>query len=125
MCLNLGLWLSLEVAHCQNLSTHRNTSRCYNTSSGKTCLTVFFVNNSQPVRKSFEEANRWCNSAVPASSLIVINSPESQRIVESFIEGRDLENEAIILDGRKLSAGNKTEWSWVNGQATSSKCFEF
>lgn len=121
----VGFWLSLEVAQCQNLSINRNISRCYNTSSGKTCFTAFLGSNSQPVRKSFEEANRYGNSAVPGSSLIVINSLESQRNVQSFIGRRGLENETIILDARKRLAGNTMEWSRVNGQTIARKYFEF
>lgn len=93
-------------------------SSCYNISSEKTCFTPFLANNSRAVRKPFEEASHWCKEYDSGSSLIIINSIESQRTVESFIGRHVLANETIILDAQKLSPSKSLEWSWVNGHPT-------
>lgn len=117
---HVGLRQSLEVAQCHNLPKIKNLSCCNNTSSGQISL----ANGGRSVHKYFEATSRWCNSDVPGSSLIIIERPESQAIVESFIAIPELANETIIIDALKLSARNNPS---LNGQPklSTGMCCEF
>lgn len=111
---------SSKGVQCQNLVTvmpRPTTPYCYTAvrKNIKTCLTTFLDEKGRAVRKSFEDASRWCKASIPGSSLIAINSPESQSAVESFIHWQVLETEAIVTDARMISEKESHKWSWVNG----------
>lgn len=118
LSVHLGLWLSLKMAQCKNLPSMTNRPNapfCYNSKSGKDCYAILVDNKSHRVRTPFKEASRLCKVHVPGSSLIVIESKESQRNVQVFIKREQLENETIIIDAHRLSASENPNWSWVNG----------
>lgn len=115
--------MSLDEALCQHEENVENTSFCYNTGSGWTCFQAVLAINTYPTSQSFEAVIIWCNSAVPGSTLITINSLESQGTVKSFIE---LANHSIVLDApTQLSANVSLEWSWIKRPIPTGKSCQF
>lgn len=107
----------MKLVQCSKLEGG-TYSTCYNTTTGRTCLTTFITKSRLPVRRSYEDASHWCKTIVPGlpgSSLIVIKSAEDQQIVERFIYEKRLENETIITDARRLFTNDSRKWSWVDG----------
>jgi len=116
--MTIFLSLSLNRPISAQQSQQDSYGRCYNLTAATHCFRT--IRGPENMMRKFQEAAEWCKER--GYTLVKVDSPEVQMIVEKFIEDFELTSDDVWIGSRKTTQGR---WTWVNGELFDNGNFHF